>query len=803
MRSKTDSNKDVGQLISSAFTLTLIGALLISLFSIPSLAQENPSNLVIGPEEETTITGPEFSLKGSIWVREGGSLHIEDTEFTIYQDYPHQAEILVESGGSMELSDSTLYSAKALDLRMEEGSSLILTNSRLEIPGKLEGSASRVEVEESETIFGSVNLYCEEFDVRESEIHAGHWTISTPQGVIKESLVYSDLIFHSNSHVELIGSESFSLEVKGGSEVDIYRKIKVTVEDRAGIPVGGADVSVIDWDTGEMVEEDETKREGVWTEHVQSEVITEKGSDYFGNFRIEVKYLENEISTTVSLPPVEKREETELEEGAKTVSIKFDTIVAPSGYYGLGRPDMILDDEERTISTYPTEGVDTYIHNGNIILRGNSSLTLDEDAIFKLLQSEENFRIELRDHAELVINEGALLYSDSALNIYLYESSSLLVEGGSLEGDLVYLADDTSLSIDGGGLDVRWLELTGQSLNVTDADLVSENFYADSTSVWIEGCTVDSENNMSLTAPDMEIISSSFDTPIELDAEGGDISMMDVETPMIEAAEGTTVIRGWSLDIDILNSEDRYVPVSDLYIYREGEGLVKSGFVPDGRTTVHLVSEEITHQRTRFLGNYILRSSKEVNGETVDSKETRIGLDSPSKAVVRYDRPFPYHMEADVQIPAPYYQPNETLILTGRAWYEGADLEVKNATVSLSFRGIEKTWEVRTDDRGNFEVELTAPDSYDEHTLMIEIIDDEMNMETRIEKTIRVGEEEEFGLREFLFDSTIGQGITIVFIMALLILAYVIATPGKREVSLERASDEELVRWAESVVQKR
>jgi len=400
-----------------------------------------------------------------------------------------------------------------------------------------------------------------------------------------------------------------------------------------------------------------------------------------------------------------------------------------------------------------------------------------------------------------VVKEGASLKSDSPLNFYLHDSSRLILAGGVIETGLLYTEDDAILESEKGVLDSETVKLEGSGLSMIDSDVEAEIFKGDVDRIDIVKSTLSTIENVSLKAEEIEIRATSTDGPIYLDSEDQEVDLIDVEAPRVKVAQGTTVLRSWTLDIDILNSHDKYVPSSEIEIYDMNNVSVQSQFVLDGRTNVTLTSEKITHEGKEFLGNYIIRGRKELNGEIVESRETMIALDAPAEVTLRYDITIPYEMIVDVDLPRDSFAPNESFELSGRAYYDGAEIKVMNATVDITISGTDRRWLITTDERGRFELEMNAPVSRGDFQLVVEVRDEKMNMEGKAEELFEVDGTEEVTLNEFMFRSTIGRGITVTIIAVLLVLAYMIAAPSKiSKKPPKSASDEELIEWAEEIV---
>ncbi len=795
---------------ASVKVILIVGVILMSLlYTLPSYyAQESSSDLVVEPGGERTIYHSDHGLKGSIRVLEGGQLSMIQSTFTIYQDYSRQFDIHISRGGTLVMKGSSITSDLAIDIYMEEGSSLIVKNSSVNIPGKLSGELQFLEIYDSDVHFEEVNLGSAEGTLVNSVLTASSTVFSMEDGEFVESIFDTDMVIHQG-YIYMKGSSVRNIDVREEATVEVYRKLRVQVTDLAGIPIGESSIEVIEQRSGILIDQGETDADGAWTSYVYCEILSGSTSHYEGNLVIRGRYEDREITTSVSFPPI-GNEDAGLEEIilGKVVELEFQEVLSPSIHYQTSNNDLRLDNtDEMRIRSYPNEGIHNHVVQGNMILAGTSRLTVESGLSLKVIQGEKYHRIELRDESSLILKNGAGLISDRPLNVYLYDDSSIKIQGGAAEMGVIYSSDGSSLMVKEGELKMESMYVQGRMCNFTHSSISGYHLSLSSSSTNIEGTEINTETDITIDSQDVHIHDSSFQSSLTI---GGDdtVQISDVRAPKITAMQGTIVERYWSLELSILNSEDRYVPASTvdiIHINGTIEETVITEYVHRGKLVTRLPSEIITEEGVEFVGNYLIRGEKTLNGDRVYSEETRLALEDETKAVLRYWQTFPYSLNLEYEIESTSLDTNESFVIEGFVYYEGADLEVGYAEVNITISGVPHlNWNVRTDDRGNFRVTCNAPEYPGTYRVNIEVYDEEMHMSAQASEEIVVGDEERHGVREFLFESTIGVSITILLIIVLLGTAYVIAfAPYRKGLPKADTPSRDLVRWAEEVLNKR
>ncbi len=773
-------------------------------------AQESPSDLVVDANDEVTIHGATYGLKGSIWIGEGGTLNIVDSTFTVFQDHNRQFEIYVSSGGRLIMEDSTMRSSRALDIYFEENSEITIEGSGMNIPGKLQGYPHTVIIVESDLTLSDVNLVSQYMNISESTLKATGITLSSQEGIFRESILDGTVTFHGTGDVSFMGSGAREVSVRDSTVLEIYSKLILEAVDDGGVPVGDAHLEVLRYHTGVTVVDDHTDTQGAWEGFVHTETIREVESHFMGNLDIRMDYGSSFVRKSISLSPL-GNEDVPLSQVIKGVkhTLVFPEVIEPSSYYSTSPNDLYLDNTAKmTVRSYPTEGIHNFVNQGNVILSGASVLTVSADSSLKILQGHKNYRVEIRDEASLVIQEGASLVSDKPLNVYVYDSGSLIFRGGETTLNMLHSNHGSTVDLWDANIQVDRMDIGGSEFILRDSSVSAGRMEIQADHVSITGSQHKTGEDVYVHSSNISIQDSNFDKALYL---GGVpmVEITDVRAPALFAQPGT-VIQSWrTLDIRILNSHDRYVPSSTVRVYAVtglSEDLLLEEFVHDGRVSIPLISEVITEDDVLFQGNYVLRGEKVINGDAVYSEETRVGLYERTHVVLRYWQTFPYNLVLDIEVDKTQMEPDEDFVISGVVYYDLEDLEVSHAEVHVSIKGVpERTWHTGTDERGRFTVNASAPSETGRFTLIVEVYESTMEMDAEKEFLLDVGEAtQRQGLREFMFETTVGKAITVFIIMVLVAAAYaVIMIPGGKTLRPDPSSSKELVKWAEEVLDKR
>ncbi len=782
----------------------IVTVLIVAMQFLPiSTAQTSTSDLIVSSGDVINITGPEFGVKGSITILSGGTLNIENTLLTIYQDHDRQFELNVEDEGTINLVDSVITTSKALDISLGDGSQMIIEGSEVQIPGKLYGSPYLLRAHDSNVNVDSAEIYADNIDMKTSTVYSDIWTISSPDAVIEKTHLYSPITV-VDGDIIFRGSRAENITVLQDSSVKIYQEVNLDLTDAAGVPTAGAAVTATRFDMLKPSVESHTDTTGSWSEYLLSEVVNPDGSTYNGNYRITCSLDSYEISKYISLPPIEEYT------GSQDIVLSFDDVLPPTHYYDENPDDIRLSEAaEFNINTYPSSGVTTYIHEGNIYVKDSSSLIISEGSEFKVVQRDKNYRIELTGAATLSIDKDAQMASDKPLNIYLYDSSNLVIDGGTLKAGMVVAMDSSSIRVNSGDLDIDRLYFQGDTLNIQDSSLKGGPLDIKANTLNINKSTIQAEK-VSIYSPTMDIVGSDFDTSLYLSSPSNEVRLVDVTAPEIVVLDNLTVHSYRYLSLQITNTHNLLVPGTDVYLYRtsgDSNELLETRYVPDGRTTFTVLSEVISSEGARFVGNYMVKAMKNGGSDEFESLETMVAVDKNVETIVKFTQHFPYSLVLEVDVPDRIYGRNESFRITGVAYYEGADLDVDNVTVQIHIGNFKNlTWETTTDADGDFDLEIRAPHLPGRYTLVVTVVDEYMDMSAQEKTTITVdGEEEVFSFRDFMFNSPLGISISIVLIMVLIVIAYIIVMwPIRRErPSLTSSSSEELVKWAENVVGRR
>ncbi len=344
------------------------------------------------------------------------------------------------------------------------------------------------------------------------------------------------------------------------------------------------------------------------------------------------------------------------------------------------------------------------------------------------------------------------------------------------------MTGSSNLVAENAHIDAEHVHFQGESFILRDSVMESRSLNVEAHNVIMEGSQVSTDKNVTLDANSFESLEDlEFDHAVFFESDTLDeLTVTNLTAPNIIPQEGLTVNRKWHLYMEIFNGHDRLVPFVDLNIYRNEplqKELIESVLVKDGRMEVPLKSEVITNERSRFVGNYVLRAEKNVNSEVMMSETSLIAVDGNTETEVRFKDEFPYSIVMDVDMPSKV-EPGELFEIQGRATYQGADLEVENATVEVEMIAQDQryTWNTTTDAMGRFDIEIEAPTTVSDHSVDIRVYDEYMRMESEERFSLKVERDTESSMQNFLFLSTMGRFITVLIIVVLLILAYKITT---------------------------
>ncbi len=767
------------------------------------------SDLVVGEDERIVISGPEYAVKGNIIVREDGILEIQDTDFEIYQDDSDRSKIELESSANLKLIDSTLASAKKVDLKLDPGSTLNVKNSTLNLPGEIKGTPKSVRVLDSELGIQNINFDATEvFIVEDSIVESDGILVSSPKVYLNRSVFRTELIFYDETVVKAYGSLFDSIETNSGSEASIYEKVILSVKDKLEVPIGRADVVVERLGYENWMHRVETDKNGEWVSYLLAEEIGPDRSLFKGNYEIRVDHDDYGEKTTISLSPAEKRTpERRREELKKKIDIKLADVLQPTSYYYESQSDLEIDGTSRhVIETYSGEGIENYVQQGNILLTGNGTLVVGEKSSVKVLQNEESYRMELRDSSELRVRDQGSIGSDAPLNVYLYGDSSLSLNGAELELGSLYMGDSSTLTAKNTRIEANHIHFQGNQFDLENSVIESNSLEVDAQTVSLQRSKIYTNKNVTLGADRFEVVDMDFERSVFFKSKSNNrISITNVTAEEISPMGDLTIERRWYLRAEIFNGEDRLVPSVDLNIYRQvslERELVETVFVEDGKIKVPLKSEVINSEVSRFVGNYILEANKSVNGDVVESETTMVAVDSNVKAGLKFKEEFPYRIVIDVDLPE-RVEPGEVFEIKGRAYYQGVDLEVNNATVEV---GIDEDgdlrWNTTTDDTGRFNLEVQAPGGIGTSSLNLRVHDKKMMMESELAHSLEISRDDELSVRGFLFTTTIGRFISITVIFVLLLLAYKIITTPMYEKEPSISSSDNMVNWTEKSLKK-
>lgn len=798
----------------SLITILLTLSLVTVFFSVtPGVSQPYPTDLIVSEGDSMLITAPEFSLKGSIIVMAGGTLRIEETSFNIFQDHDRDYGIVLYEGASLYLSNSTLRSSRSLDLDMRTDSQIFIYDSKLELPGTLGGTPNIVYISNSEVMLDQIHIKAGRIEISNSLVKTDQMSISTDiTGSVENSILQTHLTITDGSRVNMYGSAALSLKATQNSVIYVHREVNIYVDDAAGVPTAGAEVAATQFGMHHPTMQGNTGVDGIWTGYLLSEVVRPESSSYSGNYRIKAVYNNHIATSSVSLLPVEEHTSQQLRniDFGVSVKLRFADILPATGYYQSGVRDLTLTGSDNfKVTTYPNSETTSFIHEGNIFVNQSAIMTVTEGSGFRVVNRVNNYRVEVRDGGTLAITDGANFWGDRPVNIYLHDSSKLLIDGGTLKAGVIVGMDSSSIMIRSGYLEAEQIYLNSESFSVSDSVVDADRLQVNAANVELEYSTFDVDS-MDLDSPDIHMDGVEISAPLYLNSTTNELEITDVVTPNIYAGDGLRVHRSWHVSIRVINTRNVLVPATNVSIYRvDGTRLeaVEEKFVATGRTSFTIVGEIIDEHGTVFVGNYLLRANKDVGSNIFESRDTMVAADKNQEATVKFDQHFPYSLVLDVDIPDRQFGRGETIEISGTAFYEGADLDVSEALVQVRINRMNNmVWDTRTNGNGQFSIEIETPNQPGRYSLVVSVTDPNMNMTGERTFTIVVdGEEDSLSLRQFMFESTLGVTITVLLIIILLALAYLVITwPfNKSKPSLSTSSTEEIIMWADSVVKRR
>ncbi len=792
-------------------TPTVVLILIVLIFLIPSFipifgfAQRtnSPSALVVGEGETVVISGPEYSLKGDIRIKEDGVLNIRDTDFEILQNRPNQFQIELDNSAELILENSSMRSEKDIELDLNRESNIEILDSTLEIPGKISGPADSIKIKDSQVRVNKANVESRTFNVEESSIEGERWLISSSEFTSERSIFHTKVTFHSNTLARFYGSLFKEIETNQDAKAEIYGKVSITVRDKIGVPVDNVRLSIERAGTDYSVDV-ETGKDGVWSDYLLSEVIGPEDSLFHGNYEIRCSNNGEEIEKMITLPPVEKRgAKNDIEEFGKNLEFEFSEVVSRFAYYNSTDSDFYLGGTRtRTIETYPNQGIDSFIQQGNVLLEESGNLVLEKNSRMKVLQKDENYRVELKGASKLELKENSSIRSDRSLNFYLYDNSTISIDGGVLNAGSIVMKDSSSIETDGGRMEVESLHFDGNRFKMTDSLLRSEIVSVTSQRIVLEDTKLETKDLVNLDGESFTIKRLESEKAIKFSSGKEDITVTDLKAPNLIPKDGLTINREWYVNVKIYNGDDRLVPSVDLQVLRNGpveKTPVEDIFVREGRAQIPVKSEIITSEGSQFVGNYILEADKSINDERVESEKTMVAVDENLKTNVKFDQHLPYSIDIETENPSDL-KPGESFTIEGRAVYDGVDLQVKNATIEIVIAGKDKfSWNTTTDEMGRFELKGEAPSSMGGHTINIRVKDKNLMMDSEKTVSMEVNESDKFSIVHFLFRTTIGRFLTVLLIFGLTILAYKVSTTPMEKQGPAISESNDVVRWSERI----
>jgi hypothetical protein len=361
---------------------------------------------------------------------------------------------------------------------------------------------------------------------------------------------------------------TYTLEAK--SQAYIYRWLDLDVNDAAGIPVGGAEVTAHHTPSGDPAEYyvpsgilqyvpptevldylgksagdyDLTDSSGkaffpLLTEWINAS--TYPNSYFVGNYELTTTYLTLSDTSYISFEQYPAIKE---EDNTYYGNVKFADIAEPSSIYS-GDTWYITGDE--VISDM------TYTWNGNVQINSTGNLTIRNGALFVNQGGMKHFINVL---GSLILESGSI-ESDSPLNIYLanngaltstLDSTILLNEGG--KGNLI-ASDSSTIVMSDSTLEAN-LYFDCSQVSLYYSTLSCTEIYIKTTSEsQIYNCDLSAVDELNLES-DFDIRDIDFSLPLEFDGDQH-IELTNVTYPSLKVSDNAKVFEYWWLTVKTID----------------------------------------------------------------------------------------------------------------------------------------------------------------------------------------------------------------------------------------------------------
>ncbi len=431
---------------------------------------------------------------GFVIIRSGGHLTLSNSTFTLLQERDNQFDFIVENGGKLSLWNAriassfsfgiTLHALATVEMRAGSvlGGSVASTGGALwlfntTVNGGLSGMFSPLWVEDS-SVNGAITVHGSTVTLKRSAVASPTNMALSGSTLSVEWLTLlsgSDpaILLTAGSTANLAGIDSGAIFVETGSSASIWRLAEFEVSDLTGIPIPRATVDsrfALQPAVVSTVATDEMGRAQAW---LLTDVLDGGSPQYVGSYLHTATFLASHTSAVVNMqfyPTLTAQSDRE------TVALVFD-VIDPADLFAATAGDQ-------TVTTL--WDINDYNQTGNLAVRG----ILNVNGMLTVWQTRDYQTAVTIHRGKIAIGPGGGIRSNHALNIYLFNSSELTAEGGTLDVNAVVTFGSSRVSIANGTNVPRGsFILMGSSFSMGTGVMVSgTQLYArQGTSVLFEG----------------------------------------------------------------------------------------------------------------------------------------------------------------------------------------------------------------------------------------------------------------------------------------------------------------------------
>ena len=691
-----------------------------------------------------------WTQDGFVTVRSGHTLTVEGVELVFLQDYDYQFAVFVEDGAGLVLLGASVRSDAALLVVLEGSARLSLTDgSNLEAAVDVKGGGS-IEVVASRLAGGIVGG-ADEVVLSDALLSGplelgGSWLTAT--GV--ELAVTGPIIMTGGRAVLtdciLTGGAEPSIELRSGADMElhnvtcghvvtdqtskaiVFRLVDVLVVDESTLVVPHALISVLHFINGTVVATATGGDDGMASLDVVSDVIEAGQYHFIGNYRVLAAFSSSSSETPMLLEPFPDIS-PEANRPALTVVLPP---VEPRDLVGTSAGDLVLE-----AAAEPLDLVSDFIQDGSIVVRGQLKVT---SSTLSVLQDRDHQFYVLVEGEGVLTLDGATLTSAHHLNVYLYDTSELVLNGGSvvdvnaivaqdqakvtainasisgrlllrggavllqsgcsLEGDLVVLEvptvnmvggslaadrltmDATSASFEGVTMKAAEAELAAGLCNLTGCTVEVGALSVQATIMTIMSSTVITESPMLLNVSTFYGDSSTFNNLIDGLPPSAKVYLYDAIIPRPFTLCEATVLVYWYLTVRALDSLGNLVGGAVVEVsFTQNGTVVASGVTnDDGEVRIPLLGSIVDQDGERFVGNYRVVVSSPVDSN--DQLVHYVGLDQGRTVTAYFPEPLLPPTGVDVEV-----------LLDNRTVVAGSVFTIRGAAVATYLVGRQPMYE--------------------------------------------------------------------------------------------------------------